>query len=237
MTSDSEPPVLSAELMATTFAWDLTLAPSVVVFWDPSFLPRKARPRRRAEHPFRIVASLADGVDAVVATGPGSPVAAITAEFLAAFGVERSVAVGSAGLLHHDGPNHPVVADRAESDEATSIHYRGHLHPDPQLTQALINRVGGPPVTALTTDVPFRHTPKRLVAHRARAHVVEMECASFFAASHHVGLASGALLVPSDVFSQDGWHPLEPPSRTLKNRVVGQVVAALQDVESTLLDR
>ncbi len=225
---DGEPALTGARL-AQVNNFDLELAPSVVLVYDQSLVPPRATKRhhRVRTHPFRRVGSLARSVDIVVAAGPGAPVAAITVEFLAAMGVRRIVTVGQAGLLNTNerSANDPPANDRspddrspcdlyvisrAESDEGTSLYYSKNLAADAGLTSKLSATLGGCLGVTLTTDVPFRHTPARLGSHRARADLVEMECAAVFSAAQHFGLAAGAVLVTSDVFGDTGWRQLEP---------------------------
>jgi uridine phosphorylase len=198
--------------MAEAFNYDLELAEAVVLVFDTSLVPARSttRTQRRARHPFRSIGTLAEGVDIVVAAGPGAPVAAITVDFLVHFGAKRIIAVGSAGVLAPTEPApHHIVIERAESDEGTSAHYSADLHADVVLTTALVALVGASPRVTVTTDVPFRHTPARLAAHRARASVIEMECAALFASANAAGIAAAALLVPSDTFGTDRWVPAE----------------------------
>lgn len=208
--------------MIDAYGWEADIAPSVVLVYDSGLVPRKASPRRhrRSRHPFRQLASLTDDVDIVVATGPGAPVAAITVELLAAFGVSRIIAVGSAGRLDASAstPNTAVI-ERAESDEGTSAHYGDNLSADRTLTAALVHRLEIPAATALTTDVPFRHTSERLSTHRSRADFVEMECAALFAASHHAGLAAAAIVIGSDEFDGDNWRPVQPADEAFTSAI------------------
>lgn len=224
-------PALTGALFGETNGFDLTLARSVVLVYDQSLVPPRATKRhhRTHTHPFRQVGSLAADVDIVVAAGPGAPVAAITIEFLAALGVRTIVTVGQAGLLRNLDTDVAYVVERAESDEGTSRHYSNNLVASKQLTSTLVETLGGPPRVALSTDVPFRHTPARLTSHRNRADFVEMECAAIFSTAHHFGLSAGAVLVPSDTFADPGWRQLESASaqRTLQQAVqkVSRVLA------------
>lgn len=214
MAKNDAEPALTAAKMSAIFGFDVKLAPAVIVVLDAACMPERAtsRAQRKMTHPFRQVGSLGDGVDIVLAVGPGAPVAAITVEFLAGFGVRQLIAVGTAGALTphigHDQSKLNVIA-QAESDEGTSAHFGVELTADRELTASLLELAGGPGRTALTTDVPFRHTPERLAQHRARADVIEMECAALFAASRHFDVRAAAMLVTSDVFEDAHWRPLE----------------------------
>jgi len=213
--------------MANQFGFDLELAPSVLLVFDAALVPAcsTTRVQRKALHPFRQVGSLHDGVDIVLAAGPGAPVAAITVEFLAHFGARTIVSVGTAGRLSEQDSEsttvHNVVAS-AVSDEGTSGHYSTDLTADRALTAALAEIAGVAPCTTLTTDAPFRHTPARLNQHRQHAQVTEMECAALFAASHHFDVRTAALLTTSDEFADEGWRPL---NRRVVNDALHEAVA------------
>ena len=207
-------PSLTARAMIEAVGYDLEVAESVVVVYDPSLMPVARVPRRdRRRHPFRQVGSLGDGVDIVAAAGPGAPVAAITVEFLAAFGARQLVSIGTAGDLRRDptsATRHgPRVISHAVSDEGTSAHYGGNLTADPNLVERLQRCLGAPAQIALTTDAPFRHTPERLADHRSKGDLVEMECAAFLAAANYFGVSAGSVLVPSDAFDGETWQLAE----------------------------
>lgn len=207
--------LLSGASMAQASGFDVSLSESVVLVYDTALIPARSTRRRhqRSQHPFRQIGSLTDGVDIVVAPGPGAPVAAITVEFLAAFGVKRLVAVGTAGLLTPGAsPSRHYVISNAISDEGTSAHYSSNLRSDPALTAALVAELGGGTHSVVTTDVPFRHTQERLATHRSSSALVEMECAAMFAAAHCFGLAAAAVLMPSDHFGVDRWTLLSSTS-------------------------
>lgn len=193
--------------MAAAAGFEPTLDRAAVLVFDETLVPGRQR-KSDKKHPFRRTKSV-DGVSIVCAAGPGAPSAAVAVEFLAAFGVNTIVVVGSAGDLDGSlsiGP-HPVM--RAISDEGTSRHYDDNpgpsLEADHVLTTQLAAQTGNTPITTVTTDVPFRQTRIRLDQHRKVASTIEMECAAVFAASRHVGLRAGALLVVSDRFD-DEWR-------------------------------
>ncbi len=212
MAGDSETqPLLTGATLVSAADFDVRLAESIVLVFDETLVPGKGRMRRarRGRHPFRSVGSLADGVDIVVTPGPGAPVAAVTVEFLAAFGVTQLISVGTAGKLTPDGPKTRVVG-RAVSDEGTSGHYGANLEPSAGLTASLLSVIGGSAATTATTDVPFRQTPDKLRSHRAVADLIEMECAAIFSAAHAFGIQAAALLVTSDVFGERDWSRSDP---------------------------
>jgi uridine phosphorylase len=213
-------PALSAVTMAAAARLRPRVAPAVVLVFDETLVPgsRVARAHglvrtlRRGPgtysdpRPFRRVTEIREGVSLVCAPGPGAPVAAITVEFLAAFGVRRIIAVGTAGDLHGAASATAVPVGLAVSDEGTSKHYGADLRADEELTVLLASRLGRSPVATVTTDVPFRHTPDRLARHRSQALVIEMECAAVFAAARTFDIRAAALLVVADRFSEDTWH-------------------------------
>lgn len=230
-------PVLTAQAMIDAHGFDLEPASSVVVVFDEALMT--GRRRRRGRHPFRQVTNVPgrwpNPVDQVLASGPGAAVAAVTVEFLAAFGVRRIVAVGTAGILDASTPrllDRPLVVARAESDDGTSRHYHttGDIAANEELTAALVDGLVGESVVAMTTDVPFRHTPARLAEHRRRADVVEMEAAALFAAARRLGVAAGAVVVASDRFIGDSWYagPGEPAAPSLPDRMRSAVDGAIR---------
>lgn len=201
-----EEPALTAAVMAHHAGFDLTLPQSIILVFDESLVPRvRRRSRRPSSHPFRRIAELDDGLAVVCAAGPGAPSAAVAIEFIAAFGAQRVVSVGTAGDLHgRVSGTHPVGA--TVSDEGTSPHYGTDTSPDPSIVAALAEVTSNQPLTALTTDVPFRHTPTRLKQHRDVADVVEMECAAIFAVARARDLRAGSLVVISDHFEDSTWR-------------------------------
>ena len=209
MTADRRPgqPALTAATMLQRATANISIASSVVLVFDAGLVPVRRAPRsKRDPQPFRAVGRAAPGVDIVAAQGPGAPTAAITVEFLAALGVQDVICVGTAGALTPQpgiGLDGSVgVVASAQSDEGTSQHYGGHRDPDPKLTSLLLERHPDTSVVALTTDVPFRHTPDRLASHRERADVIEMEVAAVFAAAKFFAMRAAALVICSDVFGQ-----------------------------------
>jgi len=227
----TDEPALTATTMLAQGTTSLTVAPSVVLVFEPSLVPvRRIQRAGRKPHPFRAVGKAAPGVDIVAAQGPGAPVAAITVEFLAALGVRDLILVGTAGALSNDpgvGLDGSVaVVTEARSDEGTSIHYGAHHQPNADLTAALQQNHPQSNVVTMTTDVPFRHTPERLAEHREQADVIEMEAAAVFAAANFFDVRAAALLVCSDVFGTvRPWYALNPQrtAQGLRNGVEAAV--------------
>lgn len=231
-TTSGRRPVLTAAAMIEAASFGYRPPPTVVVVFDEALVP--ARGRRRADHPFRQVATIgsrrSEPIDLILAPGPGAPVAAVTVEFLAALGATRIVTVGSCGVLDGTGGpdgSRPLVIRSAESDEGTSKHYGGNRSPDPTLTGLLAEELGAQSVTTITTDAPFRQTPARLAAFRRLADVVEMEAAACFAAAHLLGVAAASVLVAGDRFVDDTWRPAPPDTAERLARTLANVVDAL----------
>lgn len=225
-------PLLSAEAIIAAHGFDFEPTPTVVVVYDESLVP--TRRRRRSGHPFRRVARTRAGrgesIDVVLAAGPGAPVAAVTVEFLAAFGVARIVSVGICGVLDGaGGPQgaRPLVVRSAVSDEGTSNHYGGNRCPDTALTELLGDALHAEPVTAVTTDVPFRQTPDRLEKLREVGDVIEMEAAALFAAADLRGVAAASILVAGDRFASGRWMPAPPTTTERLADVLADVVHVL----------
>ena len=77
----------------------------------------------------------------------------------------------------------------------------------------------------MSTDVPFRHTPERLAAHRSGAAVVEMELSAVNAAATRFGIMTAAAVVVSDHFGETAWFPstadIGAAGRSLVSAVTG----------------
>ena len=138
----------------------------------------------------------------------GAPVAAMAVDSLAVSGVERILVVGSCGALDpavRCGDT-VLVRDAFSACGAADLYAPGvnSFGSDPALSDRVAGHLiadGIPvrPVSAVTTDAPYRETPDLLEGWRARgAQVVEMECAAVFAAARRRGVAAGAVLVVSD---------------------------------------
>lgn len=216
MTAGAEP-MLNGKRLADASGFDLALPQSVVLVFDEGLVPRsRLRSLKSTDpRPFRSVAAIDAGVAVVAAMGPGAPVAAVTVELLAALGVRQIVSVGTAGRLSASGQDPSLhLAERAVSDEGTSVHYGATLVPDHGLLDLLHSLTGASKSVTLTTDVPFRHTADRLAQHRNQAELVEMEVAAIYAAAHHHRVAAASLLVISDEFGTSDWEPIAGPEVT-----------------------
>jgi uridine phosphorylase len=142
----------------------------------------------------------------VQATGMGGPSAAIVVSELAELGTRRAVRVGTCGALDPSlRLGDLLVATAAISADGTSARLGadGRAEPDPSLTAAL-EAEGAAPVLAVSTDLFYESDEDEPRRWRGQgAGVVEMEAATVFALGARLGLATGCLLVVSDVF-EDG---------------------------------
>jgi uridine phosphorylase len=144
----------------------------------------------------------------VVCPALGAPAAAMAVDSLAVSGVERILVAGSCGSLDPALACGEVclVRDAWSACGAASLYAPGQdrCAADPGLSDrvaAALAAAGLPvrPVTAVTTDAPYRETADFLNHWRSRdVQVVEMECAAVFASARRRGLAAGAVLVVSD---------------------------------------
>lgn len=205
-------PLLTAQKFIDAHRFDCAIAPDVVLVFDGSLLPQRsitdrARSRITAtqSHPFRAMAGLGDGVDMIVAAGPGASVAAVTVELLAAFGVRRIVSVGAAGALRPLPAGSLHVVTDALGVAGESLGYPPHRTSSGPLSDELIRRVGEP-VATLTTNAPFHQSARSLSSIRRRASVIEMEISALLAAGGHRGLDVCSLVAISDRYSDDEWH-------------------------------
>lgn len=229
--------MLTAERFIAAHGFDRSVADDVVLVFDASLLPRqsvgaraRARLDRSGSHPFRDLVQIGDGVDMVVAAGPGASVAAVTIELLAALGARRVVSVGAAGALVPlpAGSLHVVTDALGVAGEA--LGYAPHRTASGPLCDDLVERVGEPVVT-LTTNAPFHQTRRALASIRRRASVIEMEISALLAAGHQLGLDVCSLVAISDRYGDNEWH-LGDPSATASGLRQG-VETAIVSLQTT----
>jgi uridine phosphorylase len=138
----------------------------------------------------------------------GAPAAAMAVDSLAVSGVERILVVGSCGTLDpavRCGDT-VIVRDAYSACGAAALYAPGveRFGDEARLSGRVagllyVDGISVRPVSAVTTDAPYRETPEFLDAWRARGvQAVEMECAAVFAAARRRGVAAGAVLVVSD---------------------------------------
>ena len=92
----------------------------------------------------------------------------------------------------------------------------------------LASTVGATPVTAMSTDVPFRQTATKLARARAQADVLDMECATLFQVADYLGIDLMSFVVISDHYDEATWRPGNPTVVTRELRaLVDDVATAL----------
>jgi uridine phosphorylase len=151
----------------------------------------------------------------VVHPGVGAPLAAAFLEETIAFGCNKFVACGGAGVLNGDlAAGHVVIPTSAIRDEGTSYHY---LPPAREVAgsevgiraiEATLERHGVPYVAGKTwtTDAIYRETPAKVAARREEGCItVEMEAATFFAVAQFRGVEFAQILYAGDDVSGETW--------------------------------
>jgi uridine phosphorylase len=182
--------------------------------------------RLRTEHEIQPIYELdLDGERlAVFNPGVGGPLAAARLDALAARGLQKVIACGSAGALIPDlAVGQVVVPSAAIRDEGTSYHYlppERSIDFDPGITrfiEDLLNEWHVPYVVGKTwtTDAIFRETRSRVARRKAEGCItVEMEAASLLAVAKFRKFELGYLLHAGDSLAGDEWDhrawPLYP---------------------------
>jgi len=184
-----------------------------------------------------------DEVGLVGGFGIGGPVTAMVVEALVDAGTERFCICGRAGVLAAAGDGRDrvpestaVVADAALRDEGTSYHYEPanrSVAAAAEIREAMVgalvaadidHRVG----PTWTVDALFRETVAEVERYTAEGVLtVEMEAATAFTVARHHDAAAGAVFVPSDYVTTEGWDPLFGDDLGLLWRVGEAVVRAL----------
>ena len=213
-----------------------SLPDGVVLAMHPGARPRRAK---ALGGPFGAVERERDGVVTVSTLGPGSAVAAMTIEMLAALGVRTVVGVGIASAVDTTSaagaPDRPAghvgdvfVVTSAGPGGQVSAAYGGVTDADADLSARLRRRLEVSDVRAWSTPVPFRLDLDAVV--RDGAHVVEMEASALFAAGAACGVAVALAVVVSDVSSTSGWQaPTEDPSAVVAD-VAGVARSLVREV-------
>jgi uridine phosphorylase len=148
--------------------------------------------------------------------GFGAPTAVMTLEELAAFRINKFVNIGTAGGLQQNMDIGDIVlCDRAIRDEGTSNHYlpdEKYAFACPDLTENLCTAFEKKGIeyskgTSWTTDAPYRETVDELRQYRSDGvATVEMEVSALFAAGAYRGVGVSAILVVSDILSEENWN-------------------------------
>ncbi len=155
----------------------------------------------------------------VIHPGVGAPLAGAFLEEIIAFGCNRIIACGGAGVLNSDlVVGHLVVPTSAVRDEGTSYHYMPpsrEVNADPAVIAAIETVLARHHVPYLlgktwTTDAIYRETPDKIALRRAEGCLtVEMETAAFMAIAQFRKVAFGQLLYSGDDLSGVTWDSRE----------------------------
>jgi uridine phosphorylase len=147
--------------------------------------------------------------------GVGAPLAAGLLEEAIAYGCNRFVVCGGAGVLRKDiAVGHLIVVSSAVRDEGTSYHYlppAREVEADPSVVAtmtAALDQRRLPYLVAKTwtTDAPYRETRPTVDRRRAEGCVtVEMESAAFLAVARFRGVKLGQILYGGDDLSGAEW--------------------------------
>jgi len=149
--------------------------------------------------------------------GIGSPAATAVMEELIAVGVDKFVAIGTAGAVQKDLQiGDIVICDRAIRDEGVSHHYVApakYAHPTTALTQRLKDEftrqgVAAHAGTTWTVDAPYRETVEELKQYQTEGVLtVDMEAAALASVAEYRGVQFAAAFAVSDSLADLVWDP------------------------------
>ena len=152
---------------------------------------------------------------AVYQPGITAAFAAAMLDEVIAYGCDRFIACGSAGVLDREiAVGHVIVPVSAVRDEGASYHYAEasrEIEPHPDAVAAIERVLGehGVAYTAgktWTTDGFYRETPGKVALRRSEGCIaVEMEAAAFFAVARFRGVKFAQMLYGGDDVSGDDW--------------------------------
>jgi uridine phosphorylase len=202
---------------------DLAPLDGVLLLYQASLLRRILEREATEQHrgwvtgDFRLLMRKDQRVGVCGGFGIGAPVVAIVIEELIALGVNRFIALGTAGSLQRDvAIGEIVICDRAIRDEGVSHHYIAparYARPSAGLTRRLAGalteagrafRIGG----SWTIDTPYRETAAEARHYQDEGILtVEMEAAAVFAVAEHRGVEAAAAFAVSDSLADLVWNP------------------------------
>lgn len=168
----------------------------------------------------------------MVATGVGSPAAAMVTEKLVAAGSEILVGVGFCGGLRV--PRESCVIPTEIHGQPGVTHAYGIPHPqgDDGILDGLAATAHAQQLRCYegphwTTDAIYRETESRVNRYRKRGCLgVDMETAGMYVAAQHRDARAGALLVVTDTLDKK-WRPLTKLPRDLVDNAVRACLTAL----------
>lgn len=142
-----------------------------------------------------------------------SPLAVLSLERLIASGAEEIIVLGFCGsLIPGSRIGDALIITRAFSEEGTSKHYfprKRSFSSSPSLRKWIENVLDSKKIvysknTLVTTDAPFRETLSWF-KQKQHQHIgaVDMETSAVFALAEYYGLQAAALMLVSDILSED----------------------------------
>lgn len=147
--------------------------------------------------------------------GIGAALAANLLEEMIAFGCQKFIACGGAGVLEKGlAVGHLIVVTAAVRDEGLSYHYLPagrEVIANPEgvgALQAVLQKHGVPHILGKTwtTDAPYRETYAKVAARREEGCItVEMEAAAMMAVAHYRSRVFGQVLYAGDDLSGAEW--------------------------------
>jgi uridine phosphorylase len=173
---------------------------------------------------------------------PGAPNCVALAEELVAFGTQRILFMGYCGSLQKGIRAGDIISPtEAIREEGTSFHYLPAgigARPDQDIQDVIKGCLerGKLPFhqgTIWTTDAIYRETRGKVKRYQTAGVLgVEMELAALFAFGMAQKVAIGALLVVTDEFTPESWHPRFFSPRLIKGvrQARKAVVEILQEV-------
>jgi len=145
----------------------------------------------------------------------GAPQAARVMEAMVTLGVKKFMVCGGAGSLDDSTTSgKTLIPVSAVRDEGTSYHYlppSREVELNPKVAEVIEKTlaregVSYQKVKTWTTDGIFRETANKVELRKSEGcHVVEMECAAFYAVAKHKNLLCGQLLYAGDLVHPDKW--------------------------------
>ena len=167
----------------------------------------------------------------VQSSGLGGPSAAIVLEELASFGVRRAIRVGTCTALDPAlAPAQVIVAERALAGDGVTASLGPAALPvaSPDLTSALSEAAGAPPVTVASTDLLYDpEAVARRGAWRGRgAAAVDLSAAALFAVGALRGVEVACALVVA--VTADGTEAAEEEIDAATLTLAGAAVTGLE---------
>lgn len=188
--------------------------PSTVVLCYPNFLKEEMEKESYQRLPYSRGALYYINKNCAVlcGIGLGAPVTGMIVEELSALGVQRIIAVGTAGSLSSEyKPGSHLLITEALCGEGVSSHYIQDAKKVVGSTK-LLKEVGVLFPNAIegvtwTTSAPYQETKVEIASYKeGGVRAVDMEAAALYAVSLYKSLEALSVFVVSDILSQKGWE-------------------------------